>query len=289
MQSILNGLISGLGIALLAAGFQLAYLPARVFFVALAGLYTLAPYVYLASQTVFQIWFVSVLLSLGATIGLSLLLEWANHAALARRSSSTAAHLISSLGAYIVLVQVVVMIWGNGTQTLRVELQSTFQFGGVVLTQPQLTMAVVAGALLSGFLLMLFATDIGVRLRALADNTAQFALFGYDVDAHRLIAFGLAGVFAGAASLLSAFDNGFDPFGGLHALILALVAAIIGGRSSFVGPILGGVLLGLIRAEVVWHLSARWQEAVTFILLAAIFLLRPQGLFQQKTRIEATG
>ena len=59
------------------------------------------------------------------------------------------------------------------------------------------------------------------------------------------------------------------------------------GKARFSGPVLGAVLLGLLRAEVVWYGSARWQDAATFALLAVFLLLRPQGLLGHKTRLEA--
>ena len=80
---------------------------------------------------------------------------------------------------------------------------------------------------------------------------------------------------------------GFDPNTGLHAVLLAVVAMIIGGRGSFVGPVVGGLLLGIVRAQVVWHWSARWQEAVTFAMLAFVRLLLPHVLLGQRTRLEA--
>lgn len=287
MQIFLNGLISGLAIALLAVAFQIVYLPTRVFFIGLAGLYALAPYVGMATQQAFGVWPVSVAVSVAVVVGLAMSFEWANHAPLTRKGASVGAHLISSLGLYIVLVQVVAMIWGNDTKTLRAGLDTTFHLGDSILTYSQILMFGVSTVLLVGFLLMLRSTDLGLRLRALADNPIQFALYGYNVDIHRLLAFALAGVFATAAALLTAYDIGFDPHTGLHTTLLAVVAVIIGGRSSFAGPIVGGLLLGLIRAQVVWHFSARWQDAVTFAVLALFLLLRPQGLFGQKTRIEA--
>lgn len=215
-------------------------------------------------------------------------MEFANHAPLARKGASEGAQLIASLGLYIVLVQGIAMIWGNDTQTLRTGLDATARFGDTVLTQSQLLTGGVAAILQLGLLAMLHLSGIGLRLRALADNPTQFALYGYNVDAHRLIAFALAGVFATAASLLTAHDISFDPHTGLHATLLAVVAVIIGGRTSFHGPIVGALILGIIRAQVVWHFSARWQEAVTFAVLAFFLLLRPEGLFGQKTRIDAT-
>nr|VFJ87229.1 MAG: branched-chain amino acid transport system permease protein [Candidatus Kentron sp. H]VFJ88890.1 MAG: branched-chain amino acid transport system permease protein [Candidatus Kentron sp. H]VFJ95128.1 MAG: branched-chain amino acid transport system permease protein [Candidatus Kentron sp. H] len=287
MQILLNGLISGLAIALLAVAFQIVYLPTRVFFVGLAGVYALVPYVYLTTQGSFGLWPLSIAISVIVMVGLTVSIEWANHAPLTRKRASEGAHLISSLGIYIVVVQIVAMIWGNDTQTLRVGLDTIFSVGDSILTQSQLILFIVACFLFVGFLIMLRVTDVGLRLRALADNPIQFALYGYNIDRHRLLAFALAGIFVTSASLLTADDIGFDPYTGLHAVLLAVVAVIIGGRSSFIGPIVGGLLLGIIRAQVVWHLSARWQEAVTFMILALFLLLRPQGLFGRKTRIDA--
>jgi branched-chain amino acid transport system permease protein len=210
-----------------------------------------------------------------------------NHAPLTRNRASEGAHLISSLGIYIVLVQAAAMIWGNETKTLRTGIDSTIHFSGAVLTSAQFVTAGVAAAMLTAFWILLRTTTIGLRLRALADNPTQFALFGYNNNAHRLIAFALGGAFAAASSLLTSYDIGFDPYTGLHAVLLAIVAVIIGGRYSFAGPAIGGLLLGFVRAEVVWYSSARWQEAATFAILALFLLVRPQGLFGQQTRLEA--
>ena len=46
-------------------------------------------------------------------------------------------------------------------------------------------------------------------------------------------------------------------------------------------------MLGVLRAEVVWFGSARWEEAATFVLLALFLFFRPQGLFARRTRLEA--
>lgn len=287
MQIAINGLVAGSAISLLAVAFQIVYLPTRVFFVGLAGLYCLAPYLWLLMQANGMHWIICVLTSVCVASLLAVLCEWVNHAPLERKGASEGSHLISSLGIYILFVQLVIMVWGNDAQTLRKGLDATVHLGGMVLTRSQVLLAAVSWLMMAGFVAMLRVTDIGLRLRALADNPVQFALFGYNVDVHRLIAFGLAGVFGAAASLLTAYDIGFNPHRGLHAVLLAVVAVIVGGRSSFMGPIIGGIVLGVIRAQVVWHLSARWQEAATFAVLGLFLLLKPQGLFGHRVRIEA--
>lgn len=288
MQIILNGLISGSAIALLAVAFQMVYLPTRVFFIGLAGIYSLSPFLALSTIKAGATPALGIAFAVACCVLVAVACECLNHARLARKGASDGAHLIASLGIYIVLVQIIAIIWGNDTKTLRAGLDSTLHLGGSILTGSQVVMVGVAAALLCGVWAMLRASNIGLRLRALAENPTQFALFGYNVDAHRLIAFAFAGAFASVSSLLTAYDIGFDPYTGLHAVLLAVVAVIIGGRYSFAGPAIGGLLLGLVRAQVVWLLSARWQEAVTFGVLALFLLLRPHGLFGHKTRIEAT-
>ncbi len=287
MQILLNGIISGSAIALLAVAFQAAYLPTRVFFIGLAGIYALAPYLAHAAIAAGTGWIIAIALSAALSVGVALICEWANHARLARRRASSGAHLIASLGIYIVIVQIIAMIWGNDTKTLRTGLDDVTRMGDVIVTGAQWITAGTAVLMLGAFILFLSRSTLGLRLRALADNPDQFALFGYNVDRHRLLAFGLAGLFGSAAALVTAYDIGFDPHTGLHAVLLAIVAVIIGGRHSFAGPIFGAILLGVIRAMVVWNWSARWQEAVTFALLALVLLFRPQGLFGRQHRIEA--
>jgi branched-chain amino acid transport system permease protein len=287
MQIFLNGFISGLGIALLAVAFQSVYLPTRIFFIGLAGIYSFTPFI---AHTILAYgggWHLAVGVSVFVSVLLCILSEWVNHARLARRQASDGTHLITSLGIYIVLVQIIALIWGNAPQALRVGLDSVTQFNEIVITRAQWITLVVALLLLGGYGVFLMKTDLGLRLRALADNPVQFALLGYNVDYYRLFAFCLSGVFAASAALVTSYDIGFDPYIGLPSVLLAVVAVIIGGKTSFIGPVLGALLLGVLRAQVVWHFSSRWQDALTFALLALIILIRPQGLLGRKTRLEA--
>lgn len=287
MQILANGLIQGLVIALLAVAFNAVFLPTKVFFIAQAGLYALAPYVALQLMRLglpAPVAFMSAVILSG---GLSALMEIANHRRLSRKEASGGTHLIASLGVYIVLVQLVAMIWGNETQVLRQGIDATFRPGNIVLTRSQLVAGAVSAGSIAAYLLWLRRTNLGLQFRALADNPIQLALFGYNTDRLRVLAFAMTGLLTAAASLVTAFDIGFDPHGGLSAFLLAVVAVIVGGRGSFAAPVVGGVLLGMIRAQVVWHWSARWQEAATFALLAMFLLFRPHGILGRKTRLEA--
>lgn len=287
MQVLLNGFVDGMVIALLAVAWNVVYLPARVFHIALAGIYAATPFVlWSCLHKNYSPPFSIVVALIFATL-VSLTCEWANHWSLQRRGAGEGVHLIASLGLYIVFVQGVALIWGTETKVFRAGLDRVFQVGGVIMTQAQLTAVGVALTLLLVFALWLRKTGAGLRFRALAENPTEFALRGFNVRRMRLGAFALAGFMAGACALVAANDDGFDLNGGLSAILLAVVAAIIGGRLSFAGAAVGGLLLGIVRAEIVWYMSARWQEAVTFLLLAIFIFLRPDGLVRQAYRVEA--
>ena len=51
-------------------------------------------------------------------------------------------------------------------------------------------------------------------------------------------------------------------------------------------PLLGGIILGLLRSEATWYFSARWQETVTFLLLGLFLIFRPNGILGKKQRLE---
>jgi len=287
MQILANGLISGLTIALLAVGFSAVYIPTRVFYVALGGIYAGVPFVALECMRRSLPDVLSVVVAVLVGVGLSLLCEVANHGPLQRRRAGEGVQMVAAIGAYIVIVQIVVLLWGNETKVLSTGVSQPLHFGTVTLSTAQAIAGGVALLLLVLFALFVRYTPVGLRFRALAENPSEFALRGHSVTSTRALAFGLSGLFASASALVVANDIGFGPHVGFTALLPAVVATIVGGRMSFLGATVGGVMLGLTRAEVVWHLGARWQEPTTFLVLIAFMLLRPGGIFARETRLEA--
>ena len=253
MQVLVNGLVSGASIALLALAFAAVYLPTRVFHIALAGIYSLVPFLALTLGGTGIPWPICAIVAVFAGGVLSVSCEWLNHAPLDRKGAGPGLHLVSSLGIFIVLIQMIAMIWGNDVKVLRQGIDAVFTISSVTLTRAQIVEAAVSCGLLLAFYFWLRFSKLGLQFRALADNPTQLALFGYNTRRLRFLAFGIAGFLAAASSLLVAFDLGFDPHGGLQALLLAIVAVIIGGRESLLGPVLAGFVL--VATPVWWGLT----------------------------------
>jgi branched-chain amino acid transport system permease protein len=287
MQILINSTITGLITAVMALAFTAVYLPTRVFYIALGGVYTLVPFIVWTELQWGWPWYIAALLASMIGVALSLSCELVNHVWLEKKAASNGIHLISSLGIYIIVVQAIAIIWGNDTKVLRQGIDSTINFGETTLGLTQISGAIISIVALAAFYLWLYFSNLGLQFRALADNPNELALRGYNIHHIRLIAFGVSGLLASISSLVTAWDVGFDPHGGLVALLVAIVASIIGGRQSFWGAALGGIMLGVVRAQIVWFLSSQWQEALTFLILAIFLLLRPQGLIGQTHRLES--
>jgi len=69
-------------------------------------------------------------------------------------------------------------------------------------------------------------------------------------------------------------------------LLISAVAMIVGGIGVFESAVIGGFTIGILQNLAVWKISARWQDAITFLLLILFLLLRPQGLLGKKRRVE---
>ncbi len=287
MQILLNGTIQGLLIALMALGFSLVYNSTGIFYVAQGAIYALSPFLLLSFINSGMGIPVAIALTVAIVVMTSMIFELINHWPLHKRQASMEIHLISSLGFYIAGIQLIAIIWGNETKVLRSGIDVTYTFSDIILTRSQVLGGIISLALIILFFIWLKRTESGLKFMALSDNPVQLSLLGYDISKLRLLAFGLSGIFTAVAAMLTAMDIGFDPHGGLNAVLLAIVATIIGGKGSFIGPAIGGLFIGITRSQVVWYTSARWENAITFLILVLFLLLMPQGVFGKKGRLEA--
>lgn len=287
LQLLSNGFVNGCSTALLALSFALIYNTTRTFHIAHGAVYTAAAYAcYLFYVLCGWPLSLSVLLAvlLGAIIGVAM--EITVYAPLVLRNSSPLVILISSLGVYIVIVNLIAIFFGNDTKLLHPGTEQIYHFGPVIFTQTQLITILAALILLPIFILFLNQTIWGKFVCALRDNAILANVIGINVQAVRLLVFGLGSSLAAVTAVLTVMDVGVDPQAGMPLLLSAVVALIIGGVGTFEGPVIGGFVLGLLQSIVVWFISAHWSIAITFAVLIIFLLIRPSGLIGWQQRLE---
>jgi branched-chain amino acid transport system permease protein len=128
-------------------------------------------------------------------------------------------------------------------------------------------------------------TKTGKAMRAVAQNPVAAQLMGIDINRVIGVTFVIGGALGGAASVVYALYNNTIRFDlGYRAGMDAFTAAVLGGIGSLPGAMLGGLLIGVVRAMSDQYIAARWTNAVVFTILILILVFRPSGLIGGRLR-----
>jgi len=285
IQFLVNGIITGMIYSLIALGFAMVYNTTKIFHIAYAAVYMIAPYflMFFLKDLGISV-YSAVFLSITGTVIIGLLIELLVYTPLIKKNSSSNVIIVSSIGAMIILINLVALTFGNQTQTIKPWISQSVTFGSVLLTYTQIMQLGISIAIIIAFFLILKFSRLGIQTRAYRDDKNLAEIMGINTTRLKHIMFILSSLFAAVASCLMAADVGMNPYVGMPMLLNAVVALIIGGVGRFHAPVLGGLILGILQAMVIYLSSARWQDAVTFSLLIIFLLLRPQGILGEKMR-----
>ncbi|HUJ88038.1 MAG TPA: branched-chain amino acid ABC transporter permease [Burkholderiales bacterium] len=153
------------------------------------------------------------------------------------------------------------------------------------LTGYRLFMVLLVVAVVVGLFLILNRTRLGMRIRAGTGDLETVSTLGVNVRILRTLNFGLGIFLAGLAGVLAAGMLGLQPTIGSTLIMPSFVAIIVGGLGSLPGTLLGGLLIGVASGVTgVFFPSA--SEAVIYVMMALVLMVRPQGLFGEEGRIQ---
>jgi branched-chain amino acid transport system permease protein len=155
---------------------------------------------------------------------------------------------------------------------------------GLNISGNRLIAASVAGLALLKFFLLLKYTWIGLALRAVAQNRFSAQTTGVNVWSVDAYAFGIGVSLAALAGILLAPVFLVYPESGVVPTLKGFVIVVLGGLGSWLGSIVGGMLLGLSEAMGTALLLPKYREVYGFLLLIAVLILRPRGLFGKAVR-----
>ncbi len=287
IQLLANGLVAGCMYALVALGFALIYNTSRIFHIAHAAVYAAGAYfLYLFLIVLgFSLW-LALLIAILLTAFTGWIMYAIVYSPLLEKGASLLVALLSSLGIYTVVVNLIAMFFGNETKVLRPGVEKTYQLGSVILTRVQVAEVVVFLLLLPLVMGVLKATRWGKQIRAVRDNPQLAEVMGIHLSRIYSSVFVVGSVLTGIAAFLQAMDVGMDPHVGMPVLLTAAVAVIIGGVGTFGGAVLGSFLIAILQSLVIWQMSARWVDAVTFSMLILFLVFKPEGILGRRKRIE---
>lgn len=297
LQQVVNAISLGAIYSLFALGYSLVFSILGVLNLAHSAIFMSGAFfgVLAVNQLGTPLWLAFILAMLGAGL-LSVTLEFVAFRPLRRRNAPRIAQLISSIGAAILIVNIGQLIFlqqfGRTEAYFPRELVSLdpIIIESLSIRIAPIRMIIVVVSLLLTILMQYLVgrTQIGQHMRAVAFNQQTAALLGINVSRIFVFAFFLAGVFGGAAGMFYGvvFLN-VTPFIGEDVALIGLTAIVLGGMGSIQGAVLGGYLVAGLQVISVVLGGSSYRNAVVFLLLFAILLVRPQGLLGQSESTRA--
>ncbi len=193
--------------------------------------------------------------------------------------------LLLTFGLAFIFEDVTRYVWGAQSLPFQVPgwlvtpLSSDYFF----LTGYRLFMVLMVAIAVIGLFVILGYTRLGIRIRAGTLDLETVSVLGVNVRILRNLNFGLGVYLAGLAGVLAVGQLGLQPTIGASLIMPSFVAIIVGGLGSLPGTLLGGLLIGVASGlTTVFFPSA--TEAVIYIMMAAVLLVRPRGLLGEEGR-----
>ena len=204
------------------------------------------------------------------------------------KSANSEVLMLKSLALGLVLQAAAILVFGDAPRLFPAPswFGEVFVLGGIRIGAASLASLAVAVVALVGLLALLRGTDLGLKMRATAQDMSTADMVGIRTRRVVLTAMVIAGVLAGVASFLwFARAGSVTPRAGLEITMVAFVALVLGGLRNIGGAVLGGLLLGMVDAFLATYLPSDvhgFTRAFTYTLLIAVLVFRPDGLLQRK-------
>jgi branched-chain amino acid transport system permease protein len=194
------------------------------------------------------------------------------------------AGVLVTYGLAIMIPDVIRMIFGRPGKPFAVPqvlTGSLFTLGGTDIGSYRIFIVLVTATLLPLLWLLLNRTNLGMVIRAGTSDNLMVQLLGINVARTWTTTYALGAALAALAGVITAPLVAVAPEMGGLILIECFIVTVVGGMGSFVGPIVGGLLIGEVLAltGMVYDVLA---DVVIYVLMAVVLLVRPRGLFGQE-------
>jgi branched-chain amino acid transport system permease protein len=274
-----TGLVNGGVYALLAIGFSLIFGVARIVNIAHTAFYMLAAYCFYTLLTKTGLGF--VLSGVVAVVAVTLLSVVCYRLVIEPVREHEAAVLIATIALALIFQEVMLYTFGGHFLGIPSTLEGAVRFLGVTIPYQRLLILVVAAAMLIIVWFVLYRTRLGLAIRATANDLEVANLMGMNVHRVAMATVAISVALAAVAGVVVAPIFVVDPFMWLAPLVTMLAIVVLGGLGSLKGSLIGALIIGYVEAITVFAVpaGAYLKGAVALMIMVAVLLARPEGLF----------
>jgi len=277
-QVIISGLLAGALYAMVALGLGLIFGVMRVLNVAHGPLLMLGAY---TTFWLFHFLGLSPYLSLLVSMPVLFLVGAGLQGLLVRRvvDAPELSSLLLTFGISIAVVNLAQLAFTSDLRSVEY-LTGSFRIGSFAFSKSRVIACGFAALITALAFLFLKKTRVGKAIRAVSQSREVAQVCGINVQRIHLIAFGIATALAAAGGTLVSVMVAIQPEMGQVYTFKSFLVIVLGGAGNYPGALLGGLLLGLIEQLSSLFLTTQVNEAVAYVLLVLVLLVRPTGLLK---------
>ena len=285
LSYLINGISLGSVYAIIALGYTMVYGIAKMLNCAHGDVIMVGAYIsFCVTQYLGMPAIVSIVAAMFVCTVLGMLIERLAYKPL--REAPKLAVLITAIGVSYLLQNSAQLIWGSNPKSFNslVNIGSIRLFDGALLISDEAIVTVLCCIIIMVALTLFTSrTKMGKAMRAVSEDKGAAQLMGVDVNFTISITFAIGSALAAIAGVLlcSAYPV-LQPTTGSMPGIKAFTAAVFGGIGSIPGAMLGGILLGLIEIFGKAYISTELGDAIVFLILIIMLLVKPTGLLGKK-------
>lgn len=280
LNLLINGLVWGCALGMVAVSFSLIFATTRFFHVAHAAVYGLGGYIaWTALKRGLPEW-AALLVGIAVCAAVGAAIQKFLYERLDRSGATHLVILIASLGLSAVMQNAVAatytsnvlqfgLPWGNRTTTI----------GGALLTNTQMLTVVFGLASYAAAMWFAHRTVLGKRMRAVASNPFLAEITRLQPRQVHVAVMAIGSAMVCIPGVLVPLDLGLQPFGGVPILLTATIAVIAGGVGSITGAFLLALVIAVLQNLSLLIMPGEWSIGITFGIFVIFMLFRPRGLF----------
>ncbi len=285
-QALISGLLLGGVYAILAIGLSLTWGMLKVINLAHFAFAFLAAYLTYQISTSFGVDpFLTLLVTIPIFFLVGIGLQWFFN----RFEVSEFNSLLVSFGLFIILQAIMAALWTADYRRIDAAINpyaaKSFWVGPFALPIPHFSSFIAAMIMAGLTIYVLHYTDVGKALRALSQDRDMAAAFGVNYQKMSMLLMGVSTAYAGAAGVFIAMIFALFPEAGVEWIGVIFAVVILGGLANVPGAVGASLLIGMVQALTTVLANPGMAPLVTFTLLIAALLFKPEGLFTRRSTL----
>jgi branched-subunit amino acid ABC-type transport system permease component len=186
--------------------------------------------------------------------------------------------MIASLGLYLIFQNVISLIWGDTSLSIRQnDIEVGYQFFDGYITLNQIKTIFISSSLVIFLQVLLKYSSVGKNLRAVSVNSSLSKIWGINTNRAFIFSFLIGSLFASVAGILAAYESDLSPNMGFNLFLYGAIIMIIGGTGNIWGLIGGAFLLATAQNLGAYFIDSKWLDLVAYITLILFLGFKPLG------------